>query len=209
MNDGQAPQAASGLRCLLVGAVATAAFAALALLLVPGLAEQPAGRLDEQLVWGSAAVALAGSAWLWVLAAVVAVEAARGVPAPARPGAPTVLRRLVLAACGVALGCGSTTPSFAAAGGSRVPRDEPAVVLRGLPLPDRPTGAAGVHRPARRVVVRPGDTLWALAGRSLPPGAGDGVVAAGWHRIYALKRDLIGPDPDLIQPGQRLRLPHP
>jgi len=59
------------------------------------------------------------------------------------------------------------------------------------------------------VVVRAGDTLWALAERALPAGADNGAVTARWHRIYRLNRDLIGPDPDLIQPGQRLRLPRP
>ena len=77
-----------------------------------------------------------------------------------------------------------------------------AVFLTGLPLPDRPGGDDAV-------VVRAGDTLWALAERALPAGADDGAVTARWHLIYDLNRDRIGADPDLIQPGQRLRLPRP
>ncbi|SEF15587.1 transglycosylase family protein [Streptomyces sp. Ag109_O5-10] len=31
-------------------------------------------------------------------------------------------------------------------------------------------------------------------------------VAGGWHRLYAANRTTVGPDPDLILPGQRLSL---
>ena len=44
----------------------------------------------------------------------------------------------------------------------------------------------------------------------MPPGAADDAdVAAYWPRLYALNRDLIGPYPDLLRPGQLLRLPTP
>jgi nucleoid-associated protein YgaU len=46
---------------------------------------------------------------------------------------------------------------------------------------------------AGRVVVA-GDTLWGIAG-------------ADWPRWYAANRALVGPDPDLIRPGQRLAPP--
>jgi nucleoid-associated protein YgaU len=59
------------------------------------------------------------------------------------------------------------------------------------------------------VVVRAGDTLWALAETGLPPEAGPAAVTARWHRIHRLNRGVIGPEPDLILPGQVLRLPHP
>ena len=32
-------------------------------------------------------------------------------------------------------------------------------------------------------------------------------TAAAWPDLYALNRDVIGPDPDVIEPGQRLLLP--
>lgn len=57
------------------------------------------------------------------------------------------------------------------------------------------------------VVVRPGDTLWAIARAHLPDGAPDGTIAAAWPRWYAANADLIGPDPDLIRPGQHLVRP--
>jgi nucleoid-associated protein YgaU len=55
--------------------------------------------------------------------------------------------------------------------------------------------------------VRPGDTLWGIAGRSLPDGATDAEVAGAtraWHRA---NRDVIGDDPDLIVPEQILEPP--
>ncbi len=53
--------------------------------------------------------------------------------------------------------------------------------------------------------MRPGDTLWALAGTRLPRGADDGRVLEAVHRLYARNRAVIGPDPDLLRPGERLR----
>jgi nucleoid-associated protein YgaU len=57
------------------------------------------------------------------------------------------------------------------------------------------------------VVVRPGDSLWALAAARLPDSAGPEDVERAWREVYAANRAEIGPDPGLILPGQRLRLP--
>jgi nucleoid-associated protein YgaU len=136
---------------------------------------------------------------------------------------PVVVRRVVLAACGVALAGAVTAPAGAAPDPPRAAGHEAAGVS-GLPLPDRATGGvpdtsaavrlarSGHSRPvtpapAPVVVVRPGDTLWDLAAAYLTPGAGPAEVTACWHRIHELNRDVIGDDPDLIQPDQRLRLP--
>ena len=59
------------------------------------------------------------------------------------------------------------------------------------------------------VVVRPGDTLWALAARSLPAPATDAERAAEWPRWWAANREVVGDDPDLLLPGQRLAAPPP
>jgi hypothetical protein len=67
-------------------------------------------------------------------------------------------------------------------------------------------------RPARTddvVVVRRGDCLWDLVARHLGPGASAAEIAAQWPRWYAANRATIGSDPDLLQPGQRLRPPGP
>jgi nucleoid-associated protein YgaU len=57
------------------------------------------------------------------------------------------------------------------------------------------------------VVVRPGDTLWAIARSRLGPGADDARVAHDVDRWHRLNHDVIGDDPDLIHPGQRLTAP--
>lgn len=66
-------------------------------------------------------------------------------------------------------------------------------------------------RPGTAYVVQRGDSLWAIASRALeaergvrPPSA---EVAAYWKRIYGANRQVVGADPDLIFPGQRLALP--
>lgn len=59
----------------------------------------------------------------------------------------------------------------------------------------------------REVVVRPGDSLWALASRELGPQATDLETARWWPTWYSVNRDLIGPDPDHLLPGTVLRVP--
>jgi nucleoid-associated protein YgaU len=58
-----------------------------------------------------------------------------------------------------------------------------------------------------RVVVREGDSLWSIAARELGPAATNEAVAARWPDWYAVNRQVIGDDPDLIVPGQVLRIP--
>lgn len=75
--------------------------------------------------------------------------------------------------------------------------DEVAAAMRRHP--------AGKSLPCRYVVVD-GDTLWDIASRVL--GSPDRVrVARYWSRIHRANRDVIGRDPNLIAPGQVLRLP--
>ncbi|MBM6404393.1 LysM peptidoglycan-binding domain-containing protein [Phycicoccus sp. CSK15P-2] len=57
------------------------------------------------------------------------------------------------------------------------------------------------------VVVRRGDSLWAIAARHLGEGATDAEVAEAWPRWHAANRAVVGPDPDLLRPGQVLRVP--
>ena len=78
-----------------------------------------------------------------------------------------------------------------------------------------PTGALSLvtttpHRAravSEEVVVRRGDSLWDIAARHLGPDASAADIAAEWPRWYVANRSLVGPDPDLIRPGQRLRPP--
>jgi hypothetical protein len=60
---------------------------------------------------------------------------------------------------------------------------------------------------AERVVVRPGDTLWTISTEALGADATPQQIASEAERIYALNRDQIGPDPNLLLPGQELSVP--
>lgn len=102
--------------------------------------------------------------------------------------------------------------------GIAVPTAAGATSLDGLPYPDRPTGGtttSALTEPARARpavaapahVVRPGESLWSIAAEHLPAGAGASDVARATTRWHAANRAVVGDDPDLIQPGQRLRPP--
>ena len=226
----QATGAPSLPRCLLVLVVATSGAATLLGLLLPNVlvfaAVVSAGTLDaaafDLVLVRVAELALAGCVvWFWTASVVVAADACRG-RSPGRRGVPDGLRRVVLIACGLALTGGIATQAQAHEPGSgdRTGRH----LVEGLPLPDRATTTMLVSRVFARaatrhqrdqtsdpeqdfVVVRPGDTLWELAGRDLPREAGDRAVAERVRDIHAANRAVIGADPDLIRPGQRLRMP--
>ncbi|WP_298885731.1 LysM peptidoglycan-binding domain-containing protein [uncultured Serinicoccus sp.] len=67
--------------------------------------------------------------------------------------------------------------------------------------------AAGQWDLPEHVVVRRGDTLWDLAARHLGAQATSADIAQEWPRWYAANLATIGPDPDLILPGQELTVP--
>jgi resuscitation-promoting factor RpfA len=71
----------------------------------------------------------------------------------------------------------------------------------GPPLPTANSGRADV-------MVRRGDTLWAISRRVLGGSAKPAEVAAAWPRWYAANRQVIGTDPDVLHPGQILQPPH-
>lgn len=134
----------------------------------------------------------AAAVWASLVSACVAVEVWRA----RQEGRRVRVRQVVLACCGVALAVPVGQASADDSG------------LAGLPMPDRAVGPAQHHAPpSHTVVVQPGDCLWHLAAHDLAPGATDEQISAHWRAIYRLNRALIGPDPDLIEPGQRLVLP--
>lgn len=168
-----------------------------------------------------AAIVLLGClGWAWLALTVTVAEAlggSRGCDvrrgrAPWR--LPPSVRRLVLAACGVALTTAAAPPAIAGGDSGRPPLPG-AAVLRGLPLPDRavaPPRTAAASRTSSAlgrhwVVVRAGDCLWSIAARELAPDAPPSAVVSRWHALYAVNRGRIGPDPDVLEPGQRLLLP--
>lgn len=217
-------------RCLLVWVGATAALAALltwtlpdlgaarTALAGPGIDSHPFATL---LVWVCSAAGLGCGTWLWTLTTVVVLEAAFEGGQPGTQWVPTGVRRLVLAACGVAI-IGVALPAGSTPGSPHLDhtgRTEQAIIA-GLPVPDRATGGPGrphdpatapapapTQAPTRAVVVQPGDTLWAIAEADVGASASDAAIAAHWQRIYALNRDEVGSDPDLIRPDQHLQLP--
>ena len=189
--------AASRPRCLVVAIGLTAALWGAAAVLAGAAAGQPVadGATDRALVRLCLAAMLVAVAWAWVQVVAGVADAWRGVtPAAERRG----LRRLALVACGVALAGALAAPAHA------TPHRPRADLLSGLPLPDRAQGPAAAGE--RRVVVRPGDSLWALAERDLPASVSDRQVSERWEAIYHRNRGVIGPDPDLIHPGQILRI---
>ena len=141
-------------------------------------------------------VQLALSSWVLVVATLIVVR----VPAPLlRAIAPRLLRHALLAGTAGALALAPVHADRAVA------PTRPQHDLTGLQLPDRPVGSVPATSAApAAVVVRPGDTLWAIAARSLPTGATDAEIARACARWHAANRDVIGDDPDLIFPQQRL-----
>lgn len=94
-----------------------------------------------------------------------------------------------------------------------------------LPLPDwasdsasastSPTATPAVQPVAttapttapREYVVQHGDSLWSIAARHLGPDATAAQIAVVWPQWYAVNRQTVGPNPDVIRPGQRLTVP--
>ena len=190
-------------RCVAVWGAATVGATGLVAWSLPVAVAGPGDAFDTVLVWGCAGAVTAATCWLWVVATVVTADALRGL-ATVRRGVPAGVRTALLVLGGAAIAGGLASPVVAAGQGPAGPQ-----VLAGLRLPERvavgPPAVAPVAKPVRRpaesaVEVAPGDTLWDIAARRL--GAG-----ASWPAIYALNRDVIGPDPGVITPGQRLVLP--
>ena len=182
--------------------------------LPPG--ERPDGFVGH--VTAACAVALVGCwAWLALGTVVVAVQTSTRPSALSGRGlswVPGALRVLVPAALGVAV---TAAPAVAAPapgpGPSSMSSSVAAAAPIGLPLPDRAatthdrprTVVVRQHRP-RAVVVRAGDTLWSIAADLLPGSAADAVVDAAWRRLARMNAERV-PDPHLILPGTRLRVP--
>jgi hypothetical protein len=73
----------------------------------------------------------------------------------------------------------------------------PVIVPGGHPHPPPPPPPP--PPPGHSYTVEPGDHLASIA-RKLG-------IAGGWRALYELNQDVIGPDPDVLRPGEVLRLP--
>ncbi|KQT89354.1 hypothetical protein ASG49_16385 [Marmoricola sp. Leaf446] len=159
---------------------------------------------------------------LWGAAVVLAALVERGsrgrVPALHWVGCPRRARPLLLAVAGLAV----LAPGMAHAAAGTA--DGPRPGGGALPVPSRPTDAgavpslpraaarpapAGGHRRDAGVTVRPGDSLWTLSRERLGPAADEADVAALVERTHRRNLAVVGPDPDLLRPGQQLRFPAP
>ena len=119
-------------------------------------------------------------------------------PAPANsPAAPAPPAAAPPAAAPPAAAPPTTAPPTAA------PQVTPSPAMPPAPSTSAPSAPAN----AGTYQVRRGDCLWTIAARSLGPGAGPAAIEAGWHRWYHANRDVIGADPSLLFPGQRLTPP--
>lgn len=158
----------------------------------------------------------------------VAGQTQPSAPSPSFVGGPTVGADPVTPPT-----AGLPSPGFGQALASSVPvPPAPSPGVRPTPTATGPAPASPGFRPSRpvpvhreeqtkllapsprfgsavseRVVVRKGDTLWAIAARHLGAEASDAQIARAWPRWYAANADVIGDDPDLILPGMQLRVP--
>ena len=181
-----------------VAACALVTAAAVWLLEATEAMRRPVGPGYDDLLLALAAWVLLGcAAWAVAIGAAAVVETTSSgrLPATAWVGCPRSLRHLLLTGLGVAL-----------VGAGPVPPPATASAQPPLPVPARPVGSVHAETPAG-LVVRPGDTLWQLATDRLRSSASPGEVAALVADLHHRNRGVIGPDPDLIRPGQRLAVP--
>ncbi|MBT2872700.1 transglycosylase family protein [Streptomyces cellulosae] len=92
--------------------------------------------------------------------------------------------------CGARAGASGPAPAADPAPGKTAER-KPATAQTS---PGRTSARPGRSASRGDCTVRPGDTLSGIAARH----------RTDWRRLYAANRDVIGDDPDLIVPGQRL-----
>lgn len=170
------------------------------------------------------AVVATGSTAVTAAPAVAAAPVAAVAPAVAAAPMAAVAPAVAAAPTGTA-----ATSRYVSTAGATDPPAVDMIWARGgttppvppLPFLDRPASPSATPSPRfphpvlvpsspvpdHAVVVRRGDSLWAIAGRHLGPTATDAQIAAAWPRWYATNRAVIGPDPDLLLPGQRLMPP--
>ncbi len=195
----------------------------------------PGSSFDSLLLAAAALAGAVSLGWIWLVATLTICEAARGRTSARHGGAlrRVVLAAcggaLLLSSTGPAL-AHAGDPDAARSG-----RHGAHGSVAGLPFPDRATdprdgleveprhtaqsrrvsaplasrdpGPPPTDGPGEVRVVRQGDTLWALASERLPGSATPDQVDRAWRAIHRRNREVVGPDPDLIVPGQSLVLP--
>ncbi|MGY0487442.1 LysM peptidoglycan-binding domain-containing protein [Streptomyces sp. WG-D5] len=100
--------------------------------------------------------------------------------------------------------CAARAGAYGSAPGAPSVRSAPKAVPKAAPKAapkslNKQRGSSHTDRGATRgggYVVRGGDTLGSIAA----------AHGTSWQRLYAVNKAVVGGDPDLIMPGQRLRL---
>lgn len=158
------------------------------------------GSFPEALLAVATLIQLALSAWVLLAVGLILLG---GSSRLIRLMTPRLLRHALFAG---AAGAIAITPAHAEP--NLGPHDVQQHSLAGMKLPDRPTTSAPQADYTRSsVIVLPGDSLWAIAARSLPASATVSDIAAATARWHSANRAVIGANPHLIFPGQQLTPP--
>lgn len=172
-----------------------------ALTRLPGLCGRLSGALADRFVPALIRRAMETALGITVATASVTGAAVPALAAPAGPGI-SVSSTPVPATAVPA----PPLPDLDRPAGPPAKQPRPATLPPPATAPRPPPSAAPTPTDSA-VVVHRGDSLWRIAARHLGPGATDVEIAAAWPRWYAANRSVIGPDPDLLLPGQRLSPP--
>jgi len=170
----------------------------------------------DAVVLGLAGV-LAGLVWAWGFLG-LALTAAGTLPGAAgaagrlivRVVLPASARRAAAVVLGVGIGLNGPllagTALAAPVTTSAIPDWPAATAPSTTPVPDWPT-----PRPAGAHVVMRGDCLWTIAADRLQADSGhtptDAEIATAVQAWWRANASVIGPDPDLLLPGQVLHAP--
>lgn len=203
------------------GALVLAALAGLVMLALHRPGTSAGLGLDGATVAAASWAAWAVAGYLLLAAAVAGAQALRGSGGSRRrlPGAgavSTAVERwigLTAAALATAAVSSATVPAMAAGPG---PAPSPSATASlpsataSLPSLDWTQAGPATDLPAsagRAVMVKPGDCLWSIAAAELGDAATTVEIAWRWPQWWSANRALVGADPDLIRPGQRLTPP--
>jgi len=145
------------------------------------------GGILEHIAWWALLVA-----GLWSTVVFGLVLRAQVTGSLGRLPCPRSWRPVIAALCGL-----GTATLLAVPAGASTPS------LPTLGRPDGGPAPTSHEHPPSRITVRPGDSLWSIVVRR-HPGEPDAVTARRVGRLHRANRTVIGPDADLIRPGQRL-----
>lgn len=175
---------------------------------------------------GTVAGALLWLTALWLMLGLLVTVVSRFAGRPdgllealSRRITPALIRRLVTTATGASLVLTPTAaiaapmappPLLATVGAALPAPPTPSIPVAPTPLlPAETTPGPPLDPPpaAGSVLVKPGDSLWRITAQRLGPSASERQIAVGWPYWYRANRQVIGRDPNLIRPGERLTMP--